>query len=85
MALIGPFDLRRIFVVDLAGTPEIFSFVAILLISFAMGKFGFTGKLALPLFALFVVIMAAYLRPLYVLVILIAGIVTYFAVSRMVK
>ena len=82
MSLISPFDLERIYVVDVAGTPEVFSFVAILILSFIMGRYNFGNKISLSLFALFFVIMAAYLQNLYVLVIIVAGLTVFYAVSK---
>lgn len=80
-----PLDLEKIFVVDFAGSQEIFTFAAILLVSIAFSKFGLPNKIALPLFALFGVIMSQYIGGLYVLVILFAGIVTYYSLSKIVR
>jgi ABC-type maltose transport system permease subunit len=85
MSLISPLDLERIFVVDVAGTPEIFSFFAMLLVAFALSRFNFPNKINLVLFALFTVIMATYMAGFYVLVILIGGIVTFYSLSKIAK
>ena len=82
MALHSPFDFEQIFVVDVAGNPEIFSFLAMLLISLAMSKFSLPSKVALPLFALFAIVMATYMQGMFVLVILLAGISTFYALSK---
>ena len=81
--LISPLDLQRIFVVDVAGSIEVFSFLAILLISFVMGKYNFSNRISLVLFALFGTIMAAYMPGIYVLIILLAGFATFYAISKM--
>lgn len=85
MALFQPFDFYSIFGIDVAGTPEIFSLLAILLMSVVFSKFNMTGKLALPLFALFGVIMSSYLGGIYVIIILVAGISTFYALSKVAK
>lgn len=85
MTLIAPLDLEQIFVVNVSGTPEIFSFVAILLISFALAKFDFPNKISLAFFALFGIVMATYLQGIYVLIILLGGITTFYALSKMLK
>ena len=83
MTLNSPFDLKSIFVVDLAGTPEIFSFVAIIVVGWVIGKFKFDNTEALVTFALFTVIMSAYLPALYVIVNLLVGIIVYYQLSKM--
>jgi hypothetical protein len=82
MSLIEPFNLERILVVDLAGNPEVFSFVAIFLLSIVMGKYNFGNKIALSLFALFTIILSAWLQNIYVLVIIVTGLTTFYAVSK---
>ena len=85
MTLYEPLDLKNILMVDVAGGPEVFSFVAILIVAFLLSKFNFSNKVNLTLFALFAVIMATYIQGIYVLVIIIAGIVTYYAISKISK
>lgn len=85
MALHSPLDLEQIFVVDLAGTPEIFSFLAIILIGSVIGKFKFDNTETLALFVLFGVIMSAYLPALYVIINLFVGIFVANAVSKITR
>lgn len=85
MALTSPLDLEQIFVVDVAGNAEIFTFIATLLVFFILSKFNFPSKVSLSIFALFAVIMAAFLPSIYVIVILVAGITTFYAWTKMVK
>ena len=85
MTLNSPLDLVNVFVVDLAGTPEIFSFVALLLVGFFMGKMNFDNTETLAGFALFGIIMSTYLGGLYVIINLIAGILVYYQLSKMAK
>lgn len=81
-SLHSPFDLEQILVTDVAGSLEIFSFLAILLVAFVMSRFNFPNKVSLSLFALFGVIMASYLSGIYVLIILLAGITTFYSLSK---
>lgn len=83
--LISPLDFEQLFIVNLAGSTEIFSFIAVLLVAFAMSKFRLTSRLALPLFAVFGVIMATYLEGIYILIILLGGLVTFYALSKLAK
>lgn len=83
--LIQPLDLEKIFVVILAGTPEIFTFLAVIFISGLAAYFRMQNKVAMIMFALFGVIMASYIGGLYVLIILIGGIITFSAVSKIFK
>lgn len=85
MALNSPLDLEQIFVVDLAGTPEIFSFIAIVMLGFIIGKFRFSNMESTALFVLFTVIMAVYLPAIYVLVNLFVGIFVAVAISKIAK
>ena len=78
----SPFDLEQILVVDLAGSAEIFSFIVVLIVSFMMAKFNLSNKIAMVLFVLFTVIMSAYLSGLYVLVIILGGVVTFYSLSK---
>jgi hypothetical protein len=82
MALYAPFDLKAHILTTLAGSLEIFSFVAILSIAVILGKFNFSSKISLTLFALFGVMMAAYMQGIYVIIILLVGITTYYALSK---
>lgn len=85
MALHSPLDLERIFVVDFAGTPEIFTFVSIIIIGWIIGKFKFDNTETLALFALFGIIMASYLPAIYVLINLFVGIFVAYSISKMTR
>lgn len=85
MALISPLDLEQIFAVDFAGTPEVFTFVSIILIGYLMGKMKLGNTETLIGFALFGIIMSTYLAGLYVLIILLAGFVIYYSISKITK
>lgn len=83
MTLTSPLDLEQIFVVDLAGTPEIFSFLAVILVGWFIGKMKFDNTEALATFALFGVIMSIYLQGLYVIIILLVGMIVYYQLAKM--
>lgn len=83
MTLNSPLDLEQIFVVDLAGNPEIFSFLALILVGFLVGKFKFDNTEALAAFVLFGVIMSLYLPGIYVIINLLVGIVVYYQLAKM--
>ena len=82
MAIIQPFDFEKIFVVTLAGTPEIFTFLSIIMISGLAAYFRMQNKVAMIMFGLFAIIMSSYLGGLYVLVLLVSGVVTFMAIQK---
>jgi len=82
VALISPLDLQQHLATTVAGSSEIFTFLAMLIIAFALSKFNLPNKVSLSLFALFGIIMATYMQGVYVLIILIIGIVTYYSLSK---
>ncbi len=85
MALTSPLDLEQILITDLAGGTEIFSFVAMVMLGWTVGKFKFSNTESLVVFTLFTVIMAAYLPAIYVLVNLFVGIFVAYAISKITK
>lgn len=85
MPLRSPLDLEYHLVTVLAGNPEIFCFVAILLISFLMSVFKLGNKLALVMFVIFAIIMSQYIGGIYVLVITLVGFVVFYSLSKMSK
>ena len=85
MAIIQPFDFESIFVTTLSGTPEIFSFLAIIFIFAIAAYFKMSNSIALVMFGLFGVIMAQYIGAFYVLIILIGGLGIFYGISKIVK
>lgn len=85
MAIIAPLDLQKVFVIILAGTPEIFTFIAVILISVGAGYYKMNNFHALLMFALFGILMSSYIGGIYVLIILIAGMATFQMMSRFAK
>lgn len=82
MSLYSPLDLKNILIVDVAGTPEVFSFFSMLMVAFLLSKFSFPNRINLALFGLFGVLMATYMQGIYVLIILFAGLATYTGFSK---
>lgn len=82
LSLHEPLDLERIIITNFAGSPEIFSFVALILVGVACAYFGMSGRIALVMFGIFTVIMMLYLSWLYVLVIIIAAIAVFYSVKN---
>lgn len=85
MTLNSPLDLEKVFVVDLAGNPEIFSFISIILFAFVAAKFNFDNKITMSLFALFTVIMSIYVKGLFIAVVIITGFVIGNYLSKLFK
>ena len=80
-----PFDLERIFLHLFAGSPELFTFIAIIVISGALAFFRVPDKVYLPMLALFGILFALWIGAgLYVLTILIVGLITFKAIAKIV-
>lgn len=85
MSLNSPLDLKQIFMIDLAGSIEIFSFLAMVFVGIAIAKLGFNEKEAMVSFVLFGILMSTYLQGLYLIIILITGLVVYYQLAKMSK
>lgn len=85
MPIIQPFDLERIFVVILSGDPTIFAFLSVIFISGLAAYFKMPNTIALAFLALFGVVMAAYLEGLYVLLILVVGLISFYGISKLIR
>lgn len=85
VGFIAPLDFEQIFVITLAGSPEIFSFLMIILIFSLAAYFRMPNEIALMLFGLFGVIMASYLGAIYILIILIGGLAVFYGISKIIK
>ena len=83
MTVINPMDLERIFISILAGSTEIFTFLFILIISALAGYFKMDSTVTMIMFLLFGVVMSAYIGAIYVLIIIIIGLITFYSISRM--
>ena len=74
---IEPLNLRCWLVNVFAGTPVLFIFLSIKVIMGLAARFGMSTLNGLILLVLFMVIFAAEVEPLYFLVILITGLITF--------
>jgi hypothetical protein len=82
---INPFDFQKIFIDLFAGSTNLFTFLAVIIISMALGFFRVPDKIYFPMIALFAVMFAATIgSAMYALVILIAGIVTFKLIAKVV-
>ena len=83
MAVINPMDFERIFVTIVAGSPDIFTFLFILFISGLGAYFRMDSKIMMIMYLIFGIVMSTYIGAIYVLIILIVGIITFYSISRM--
>lgn len=85
MSWIEPLALQEWFVNTLAGGIEIFTFLAFIAISAMAAKFQMPNMVTLIMFILFAAIMNFYLNlgGLYILMILVAGLVTFYSFSKL--
>lgn len=84
MSWIEPLNLKYILVNVLAGNLEIFTFLSFLVIAAMAAKFQMPNSVTLLMFAIFVIIMNTYLGlgGIYLLVILIVGLVSFFGLKK---
>ena len=85
MAWINPLDLQLLFVNTFAGSMELFMIIAFFAVAIIAAFFRMPNSIALTMFALFGVIMAAYSQDFYFLIILFAGIAIFFGISNYIK
>jgi hypothetical protein len=83
MAVIYPFDFERIFITILAGSPEIFTALFFIFISGLSAYFKFDSKVMFIMYVVAGIVMASYMPVVYMLIILIVGIITFYSISRM--
>jgi len=81
-----PLQLEKILVNILAGSPEVFAFISMIVISFACARFNVPNKIFMPLIFLFVIMFASTIGlGFYLLGVLIAGLTTFYSISRLMK
>ena len=83
MAVIDPFDFQRIFVTILSGSSDIFTFIFVVLISGLGAYFRMDNRIMMIMYLVFGIVMSTYIGAVYILIILIAGIVTFYSINRM--
>lgn len=79
-----PLALQHWIVVVLAGNVEIFTFLSFVFISGIAAFFRMSNRIALIMFALFALLMSAYLPGIYALTVLISGIVTFSLIRKLI-
>ena len=75
--------MERIFISILSGNTEIFIALFLILISATGAYFKFDSKVMMVMYLIAGIVMSVYIGALYVLIILIIGIVTFYSVGRM--
>ena len=85
MPLTQPLDLQNILVNTLAGSPEIFTFLALIFIAGLAAYFQMPNIIALSMFALFGIFMVDIIGGVYMLIILVAGIAIYYSIKKVME
>ena len=85
MTYIQPLDLKNILVTNLAGSMNIFIFLALITIAALAGRFRMPNSIALSMFALFAVLLAVYIPGIYFLIICIGGMVIFYGIGKIIK
>ena len=85
MAFVAPLDLENIFVNTLAGTPTIFTFLAFILLSGMAAYFKMPNAIFLVMFVLFGVVFSSYVGGIYILILLLSGLSTFYLISKIIK
>jgi hypothetical protein len=81
---IEPLDFKTIFMDYLLGSPELFFYALILVISFACAKFGMSNKIFLIVLMISCLLFASILgQAIYILILLVIGFVAFKALSRL--
>jgi hypothetical protein len=85
MTVVNPFDFQRIFMNILAGSPEIFIFIIFIAIVTGAAFFKMDDRLMLVLILIFGLVMSTFTSfgGLYILIILVVGIITFYSIARM--
>ena len=82
---VQPLNLQCIFVNAFAGSMEIFMFISLLFIAGMAAYFRMLTATLLIMFAVYGILMAQYFNGILFFVILIGGLATAFAISKIVK
>lgn len=84
MTFVEPLDLQRILINNLAGSVEIFMFIAFIAIGAMTAMMRIPKSITLILFGLFTIILADYFPAIYLLTVVIAGMIAANAMSKIV-
>ena len=83
---INPLDFKKIFLEYFLGSPELFIFAFILLMSFACAKFGMSNKIYLVLLVISSLIFSLYLgSAFYILVLFLVGYFSFKLIAKLVS
>jgi hypothetical protein len=85
MAFIQPLDLKYWLINTLSGSAEIFIFLSYIFIAVMAAKFRMNGFITLMMIGLYTVIMSQYIGGIYMLICVLAGLVSFVAISRVTK
>jgi len=80
-----PLDLEYWLVNTFSGSVEIFVFLAFIMMAGMAAYFRMQNTILLIMIALFTVMMARYMGGMYVLVVLVAGLLTFYSISKIMK
>ena len=83
MTIIDPFDFQRIFISILAGSPDVFTAIFLMFISGLGAYFRMDSKIMMIMYLVFGIVMSTYIGAIYVLIMLVVGIITFYSISRM--
>ena len=84
-SFVMPLDLKYIFVNVLAGSMEIFMFLAMIFIAMIAGYFRMMSSTMIVLYILFAILMGQFMSGIYLLVVLIGGLVSFYLLSKIIK
>jgi hypothetical protein len=84
MTFIEPLDLQRILVNSLAGSMEIFMFIAFVAIGAMTAIMKIPKSITMILLGLFAVILADYFPAIYLITVVIAGMIAANAIAKIV-
>ena len=84
MVFIEPLDLENILINSLAGSIEIFTFLAFIAIGIITTTLRIPKSITMALLALFAVMLGDYFPPIYLLIVVIAGLVAANATAKII-
>ncbi len=81
----NPFDLKWLLINTFAGSTEVFAIISFIVLALAAAYFRMEGAMYLAFFGLFIVLIASYVAPFYLLVIIISAIILGVILSKLMK
>lgn len=82
---IQPLNLQCLLVNTFSGSIEIFTAISFIVISAMAARFRMPNSIFLVMIGLFSVLMSQYMRGIYVLVMIITGLISFYSISKIVK